>query len=279
MNIKSFETFFRTRKGLRRKVEPLYYWLLAFGIDMRRFIPALIGLPSVLREYRALKKQNKAIGSKWKLRFTMPVTEDRYSSAGKVSGHYFHQDLLVARKIFQRKPVKHVDVGSRIDGFVAHVATFRPIEVFDIRPLDVGIPNIIFKHVDLMDPEMELKDYCDSLSCLHVLEHLGLGRYGDQIDINGHLRGFNNLHKLLQRGGILYLSVPIGPERINFNAHRVFAIKTVLEMAKDRFELIGFSYVDDKGDLYEDVILDLSMIANNCWCYYGCGIFEFKKVN
>lgn len=182
-------------------MEPLYYWLLAFGIDMRRFIPALIGLPSVLREYRALKKQNKAIGSKWKLRFTMPVIEDRYSSAGKVSGHYFHQDLLVARRIFQRKPVKHVDVGSRIDGFVAHVAAFRPIEVFDIRPLDVGIPNIIFKHVDLMDPEMELKDYCDSLSCLHVLEHLGLGRYGDQIDINGHLRGFNNLHKLLQRGG------------------------------------------------------------------------------
>jgi hypothetical protein len=31
--------------------------------------------------------------------------------------------------------------------------------------------------------------YCDSLSCLHALEHFGLGRYGDPIDPRGHEKG------------------------------------------------------------------------------------------
>jgi len=203
--------------------------------------------------------------------------DDRSSPSGAASGHYFHQDLLIARRIFQRKPVRHVDVGSRVDGFVAHVATFRTIEVLDIRPLRACIPNIIFKQCDLMDQELQLSDYCDSISCLHALEHFGLGRYGDIVDIEGHLRGLNNIHRILKSGGTLYLSVPIGPERIEFNAHRVFAIKTVLDMVSGRFQLMGFSYVDDRGDLHENITLDSQSIATNCGCHYGCGIFELKK--
>ena len=61
------------------------------------------------------------------------ILNEKFADSGIASGHYFHQDLLVARKIFQHNPQKHVDIGSRTDGFVAHVATFREIEVFDIR--------------------------------------------------------------------------------------------------------------------------------------------------
>lgn len=255
----------------RTKLLWLYHWLLAFGIDIPKFIFAVRGLPVVIREYYALRRQNDQSG--WKLRFTVPSLHDRYMPAGTASGHYFHQDLLVAQKIFQRNPNKHVDVGSRVDGFVAHVAAFRTIEVFDIRPLETPVTNIVFRQCDLMDSQIEWMDYCDSLSCLHALEHFGLGRYGDSINIHGHLRGFENLHKILQLNGILYLSVPIGPERIDFNGHRVFAINTILEMAKHRFELVEFSLVDDEGDLHVDVALDHESIANNCNCYYGCGIF------
>jgi hypothetical protein len=136
----------------------------------------------------------------------------------------------------------------------------------------------MFKQCDLMNPDPALTDYCDSLSCLHALEHFGLGRYGDPIDIDGHLRGFCNLHKILRQDGTLYLSVPIGPERIDFNGHRVLAINTILQMAKDRFDLVQFSYVDDKGDLHENTPLDFARIDANCGCSYGCGIFELRKI-
>ena len=46
-----------------------------------------------------------------------PCLEDRKSAGGSARGHYFHQDLLVAQKIFEAKPERHLDVGSRIDGW------------------------------------------------------------------------------------------------------------------------------------------------------------------
>jgi hypothetical protein len=130
-----------------------------------------------------------------------------------------------------------------------------------------------------MNPNIELNEYSDSISCLHALEHFGLGRYGDKIDFYGYLDGFNNIEKMLKLNGILYLSVPIGnPQRIDFNGQRVFAIDTILEMADKHFELLTFSYVDDDGNLHENIFLDNQSITNNCDCYFGCGIFEFRKV-
>jgi len=274
----SLEKIIRENHKLRRLAEIPYFWLSAFGIDPLKLIRSIGGLPVVIKEYVTLKKQNRETGNRYKLKFNSPCPHDKYAPGGAGSGHYFHQDLLVARRIFQRKPIKHVDVGSRVDGFVAHVASFRTIEVFDIRPQSAPISNIVFKQVDFMHPKIELTAYCDSLSSLHALEHFGLGRYGDPININGHLLGLDNLYKILQPNGVLYLSVPIGSERIDFNSHRVFAIQTILETTNDRFELIRFSYVDDKGDFHENIKLDSQNIHSNCGCYYGCGIFEFKKV-
>jgi hypothetical protein len=186
----------------------------------------------------------------------------------------------VARRIFKNKPARHVDIGSRIDGFVAHVASYREIEVVDIRNLPNYIPNVTFRQADVMsnlDPSFH--QYCDSLSSLHALEHFGLGRYGDPINFSGHLIGLKNMHKMLADDGTLYLSVPIGPQRINFNAHRVFAIKTLLEMFDGLFQVLAMSYVDDNGDLFENVTLSENDIKNNLNCNYGCGIFELKKLS
>ena len=79
----------------------------------------------------------------------MPCLQDRYEEAGKINSEYFWQDLLVARWIFEAKPDKHVDIGSRLDGFVAHVASFREIEVFDVRPITTQVPGVIFRQADL----------------------------------------------------------------------------------------------------------------------------------
>ncbi len=170
-----------------------------------------------------------------------------------------------------------MDVGSRIDGFVAHVASFRPIEVLDIRPLDTQIPNIIFRQADLMKPADELLEACDSLSCLHAIEHFGLARYGDPVDFDGHVKGLNNLTRLLRPGGRLYLSCPIGALRIEFNAHRVFSIEYLLGLLKKDYHVDRFSFVDDAGDLHEDIALTDDIIATDAGCHYGCGIFELRK--
>lgn len=205
------------------------------------------------------------------------ILNEKFSDSGIASGHYFHQDLLVAHKIFQNNPKKHVDIGSRTDGFVAHVATFREIEVFDIRTQNKKIKNIIFKKADLTELPNNLIDYTDSISSLHAIEHFGLGRYNDAIDYWGYLKAIENITKILKSGGRFYFSTPIGKQRIEFNAHRVFAVEYLLELFKANYTLFTFSYVNDEGDLFENIELNEEEIKRNLGCTYGCGIFELIK--
>lgn len=202
-----------------------------------------------------------------------PMLQDLSDQAGSASGHYFHQDLLVATKINGSNPYKHVDVGSRIDGFVAHVASFREIEVFDIRPLSpTAHARIKFIQGDLMSRDGAPSDYCDSLSCLHALEHFGLGRYGDPIDPEGHQKGFKNLIRMLKPGGTLYISFPIGTGGTHFNAHRVFDPSEILDWSRESLTLIDYQYVDDQGELNQG-----TDPGSTPKLHYGCGIYTLRK--
>lgn len=204
------------------------------------------------------------------------ILNDFESEAGTSQGEYFHQDLLVAQFVFDRNPKRHIDVGSRIDGFVAHVACFREIEILDIRPLNkIQHKNINFIQADLMNVQ-DLKK-TDSLSCLHAIEHFGLGRYKDPIDVYGYIKGINNLILLLKKNGFLYISFPIGiKDEVHFNEQRIFHPKSILniESVKNHMNLIRFDYVDIYGDLHQNCEIDklqLNLIS--------CGIYTFKKVN
>ena len=68
-----------------------------------------------------------------KVNYIFPVLGENKKKSGHITNHYFYQDLLVASYIFKNKPTTHIDIGSRIDGFVANVASFRKIEIFDLR--------------------------------------------------------------------------------------------------------------------------------------------------
>lgn len=230
-----------------------------------------------LREYRHFKRHARRSFNTAASITLRPCLGDKDKPI-EARGHYFHQDLLVAQKLFRNNPAKHVDVGSRMDGFVAHIASFREIEVIDIRPLEIDIPNVKFIQADTTDSNFNMKDYCDSLSSLHAIEHFGLGRYGDTIDLNGYLKGIESFHNMLVIKGKLYFSVPIGRQHIEFNAHRVFSLPFLLDLFEDYYELNSFSYVDDNGQLITNPPLKGYDAENSFFCHYGCGIFELTKI-
>jgi SAM-dependent methyltransferase len=247
-----------------------------FGLDAYRLFLNMKGLPKYYRDYRIIKKQ-KQNSSSFKFGSAFPVLHDWADEAGVASGHYYHQDLFVAQKICKANPHRHIDIGSRVDGFVAHVAAFRPIEIIDFRDLKSKSQNISFTQADLMNLPDHLIDSCDSISSLHAIEHFGLGRYGDPIDYLGHEKALSNIQRIVKKGGCFYFSVPIGEQRIEFNAHRVFSVRYLLEILQKDFTVKSFSFVDDAGDFYPEQQLDDQSINKNYGCHYGCGIFELIR--
>lgn len=259
---------------MKKKISILFSFL---GINPVQFFNNLKGLGWFLRDYNRVKKQLKN-NSDFKIASFYPCLLDKSDKAGVNSGHYFHQDLLVAGDIFTKNPNKHIDVGSRVDGFVAHVASYRQIEVIDIRKLKSNIRNVKFVQLNICNhlPEHFI-GITDSISCLHAIEHFGLGRYGDPIDVNSHLTAISNFIEMLTPGGMFYLSTPIGPQRIEFNAHRVFSVEYLLGIFAPYFIVEDFYYVNDLGDLIHPKNISDKDRANNFDCTYGCGIFFLRK--
>jgi SAM-dependent methyltransferase len=264
-------------KKYLKKINKLF---CMFGFNPRRFVYCMLGLPAIFKDYSKIKRQIRDAHISIKTSLNMPCPQDKFKKAGTCKGHYFNQDLLIAEKIAVKKPERHVDIGSSVYGFVSHVAAFRNIEIFDIRPLEIDVfPQIKFIQCDMMKPLPDfLREYSDSVSCLHALEHFGLGRYGDPVNINGSIQGFRNMAHIVKPGGTLYVSVPIGSERIEFNGHRVFAIQSIIKMGEnENLKLEEFSFVDDSGNLHRKVDLTDKIVNENAGCTFGCGIFEFEK--
>ena len=253
-------------------------YLLSIGINVGFFFKWLYNFPHYIRTFFTLHSHTK--NTDFPIFFNYPCLHDIDDNSWTANWHYFHQDLLVAQKIFQSNSTKHIDIWSRVDWFVAHVASFRNIEVFDIRKLENNIDNVDFQQLDLMKniPEKYI-EYTDSLSCLHTMEHFWLGRYGDTIDIDWHLKGFEQMGKILKKWWIFYFSTPIGEkQRIEFNAHRVFSLSYLIKMLWNNYTIESFSYVDDKWDLHKNITLnDDNNTKKTFWLQYWCGIFELRK--
>jgi hypothetical protein len=106
---------------------------------------------------------------------------------------------------------------------------------------------------------------------MHTIEHIGLGRYGDQIDPNGDMRAVNELKRVLAENGSLLFVTPVGKPKIEFNAHRIYSFEMVMEMFEG-LKLMEFSLITDSGDFIENANPDIVKEQK-----YGCGCFWFKK--
>lgn len=202
-----------------------------------------------------------------------PCLQDFHDYSGQVN-EYTMQDLFVSQKIFKANPNKHVDIGSRIDGFSTSVAAYRSLEIFDIRPLDISDPNILFKKVDIFGENIPF-NYCDSLSCLHTIEHFGLGRYGDQIHSQPLEKGLKILAQILQLNGFLYLSTLAGEEKVEFNANWIFDYKKLLVIANTyNLKLIESFYYDSEAKIVKPIENSGKNLDKN----YNLVILIFQKI-
>lgn len=204
--------------------------LLSLGIDPRKVLAALRNYPAFGRDlgkYIWLRARSQRREFPFTLLDMHPCVLDRGSVAGSL-GHYFHQDLFVARRIRSRAPPHHFDIGSRIDGFVAHLLVFMDVTVVDVRPL-ASVDGLTYVTADARALDDIPDDSVESLSSLHALEHFGLGRYGDVVDPLGWKTALQEMERILAPGGYFYLSVPAGRERLEFNSQRVFSPATILD--------------------------------------------------
>lgn len=170
-----------------------------------------------------------------------PCLHDNSDSAGAYSSEYFWQDLTAARLVNRISPANVIDIGSRIDGYVANVASSRVIHCLDIRDVKVKIPNVRFYRCDITEPlddqRLPLKRF-EIVSSLHSLEHFGLGRYGDKISKNAWKIAIMNMSRLCEQGGTLILSTYVGKPHVFYDSHRVFDIHQLLdELTFNKFHL------------------------------------------
>jgi len=214
-----------------------------------------------LRRYRAL-------GGVAPRKQLYPQLHD-WMSESPYDPHYFYQDIWAARHVARFAPERHVDVGSRVD-YVGFLTAITQVTFVDIRPLEAQIDGLQSVAGSVL--AMPFEDATvTSISCLHVAEHIGLGRYGDPLDPEGTVKAAAELARVLAPGGQLLFSGPVGLPRTCFNAHRIHTPREVVSMFAG-LELTQFGGIDDAGDF--EVPRDLDDLAS---ARYACGLFRFAR--
>ncbi|MCL4360159.1 DUF268 domain-containing protein [Patescibacteria group bacterium] len=242
------------------------YRIVSPLVDPLRLYLGLTGYPRYIRDLVRYKRMDPSAsllnGNIY------PIVHEK-TTYTPFDAHYFYQQIWAFGHIMHRRPKRHVDIGSKYEmsGYLSHITH----AVFvDIRPIRTSL-----KHLQVIKGDILHLPFRDnslgSVSCLHVAEHIGLGRYGDALDPDGTRKACAELKRVLSYGGRLYFSVPVGRARICFNAHRVLAPETILGYF-DGLKLLEFSVVDDLGRFRGKADW-----RNYTTIHYGCGLFSFTK--
>lgn len=191
------------------------------------------------------------------------------TSVTPFDAHYIYHPAWAARIIKKINPEKHIDISSTVH-FCTMLSAFVPVEFYDYRPAKLNLSNLESKQGDLNQLPFETESVT-SISCMHTIEHIGLGRYGDKIDPDGDLKAISELQRVVKKGGNLLLVTPLGLPGIKFNAHRIYSFEMIHNLFND-FELKNFSFVNDLNNYIEDA--NPSMVKNSS---FGCGCFWYVK--
>jgi len=201
---------------------------------------------------------------------TNPQLSDRASHT-PVDRHYTYHPAWAARVLAKTRPKKHVDISSVVS-FSAIVSAFIPVEFYDFRPAPLVLDGLITAAADLTSLHFP-SDSIASLSCMHVIEHIGLGRYGDSLDPDGDLKAIGELVRVLAPGGDLLVATPVGRPRVEFNAHRVYDHEAFARYFSP-LELVEFALIEEHGGGGLMVAPPAERVRAES---YGCGCFWFRK--
>lgn len=216
------------------------------------------------KDYISLLRQPKNEHFHTSMRFLYPCLDDRTLTT-PVEPIYFFQDAWAAKMIFTLTPNYHIDIGSNFTT-IGILSQYVPITMIDIRKPNVSLHNLSFKEGSILALPFEDNSVI-SISSLCVIEHIGLGRYGDQIDPWGSEKAAKELARVLQPGGQLLISVPMDSEcRVYYNAHRTFTRSYLIDM----FESLA---------LIEEVYIygNSTTKTYDPQCGFGTGLFAFTK--
>ena len=240
------------------------------------------GLWKKVKSYQKLKndfQRFRRLSSQSGSRFTLewndryPCLEDATAEA-VFDRHYVFHTAWAARVLAQTRPQSHIDISSSIY-FNAIASAFIPVIFYDYRLTNLNLPNLQSGTADLKSLPFE-SNSIKSLSCMHVLEHIGLGRYGDAIDPHGDIKAIAELKRTLAINGDLLLVLPVGKPKVIFNAHRIYSYSQIISYFNE-FELRDFSLIPD-NEKDGNLIYDASQAMADAQDY-SCGCFWFRKIN
>lgn len=231
---------------------------------------------NLLKNYILYQKEFKVFKATHGERFAVE-SKDKYPCLTDKGGstsfdkHYTYHTAWAARKLKELSPIEHIDISS-LTYFSTLVSAFIPIRFYDYRPAKIELDSFSCEHADITQLPFEDKSI-KSLSCMHVVEHIGLGRYGDTLDVDGDLKAIAELKRVISDSGYLLFVVPIGKPKIMFNAHRIYSYEQVLSYFDD-FELIEFSLIPDQSN--EGLIVNATKEQSDKQ-NYACGCFMLQK--
>ena len=217
-------------------------------------------------------KMNKRVEFAINDDFLYPIIADKYTENGGMH-EYFWQDLWAAKYIISEGVSEHYDIGSRVDGFIAHLlAANVKVNMIDVRPFPGEAENLytIVDDATMMDHFED--NSISSLSAMCSLEHFGLGRFGDPVDPEACFKCFKQIQKKMKKGGKLYISVPIGRDCVQFNAHRIFFAETIIKNFA-QLHLLEYSVIKDRAIQYNVDIHKYDYIEKG----HLTGLFRFEK--
>ncbi len=242
-------------------------------VQAYKSINRVISYYNFLIDFSMLKNQAAATKQRFPLswRDRYPCLDDRTGTTG-FDFHYIYHPAWAARILSRTRPEAHVDISSTLH-FCTLVSAFVPVRFFDYRPAILGLSNLTSEASDLTALPFDDGSIA-SLSCMHVVEHVGLGRYGDPVDYDGDLKAVSELMRVLADGGNLLFVVPVGKPRIMFNAHRIYSYDQVLSSFQG-LKLHEFALIPDPS--YGAGLIDPATKEQADAQTYGCGCFWFRR--
>jgi len=226
------------------------------------------------REVYELLKQQESEGHPrfrfgWNEQDVYPCLNDDTATT-TFDTHYVYHTSWAARILKESNPMVHYDISSSIF-FATIVSAFIPVKFFDYRPAPITLNNLECGQADILALPFA-SDSISSLSCMHVAEHVGLGRYGDSVDYHGDLKAIAELKRVVAPGGLLLLVVPLGGVPvIKYNAHRIYGFEQICECFNG-WDIRNFSLILDNGSFV--VNPDPQLVKSQ---HYACGCFCFQK--